>query len=479
MDVEPRVADQLEEDRLGLLVDRPAEGRRIGAVDVGRRDADLRQGVGEQVVRAAVERRRRDDVVAGPGEVEDRQRLGRLAGGDAEGRDAALERGDALLEDVGRRVHDPGVDVPELLEPEQPRGVRGVIEDVARGGVDRDGPGVRRRVGLLAASGGPGSPGGRWSDRVRPCRVRGALRCGAGVSLGANKKTAAPLWSPRPRDRSVGPAAYVISDVRVTSDPILPRRGRLRIHMFRSGRCQSRSGMVAKTIRDSSTVATETQPSRAGAGRRLRAMTRHPRRRSAPTSPRRSSRRRARSSAASASSPRPTCRPGEVEVRVGWSSVNYKDGLATRADGKVAPDQPAHPRHRPGRRGRRQRRSGLRGRRRRPGPRLRAGRARGTAATASTSACRPAGSCRWRPGLTAARRDGDRDGRVHRGDVRRRARGARPAAGRRAGARDRCEWRRRRHGARDPRRARLRGLGGDRQARRGGAADRRWARPGS
>src|SRR5260221_7090784 len=27
---------------------------------------------------------------------------------------------------------------------------------------------------------------------------------------------------------------------------------------------------------------------------------------------------------------------GEVEVRVAWSSVNYKDGLATRADGKVA-----------------------------------------------------------------------------------------------------------------------------------------------
>jgi len=28
--------------------------------------------------------------------------------------------------------------------------------------------------------------------------------------------------------------------------------------------------------------------------------------------------------------------PGEVEIRVAWSSVNYKDGLATRADGRVA-----------------------------------------------------------------------------------------------------------------------------------------------
>ena len=35
--------------------------------------------------------------------------------------------------------------------------------------------------------------------------------------------------------------------------------------------------------------------------------------------------------------------PGEVEVRVGWSSVNYKDGLATRADGKVARISPLMP----------------------------------------------------------------------------------------------------------------------------------------
>ncbi len=80
-----------------------------------------------------------------------------------EGRDAAFERRDALLEHVGRRVHDPGVDVPELLEPEQPRRVRGVVEDVARGGVDRDGPGVRRRVWLLARVEGAslGAEGGR------------------------------------------------------------------------------------------------------------------------------------------------------------------------------------------------------------------------------------------------------------------------------------------------------------------------------
>ena len=35
--------------------------------------------------------------------------------------------------------------------------------------------------------------------------------------------------------------------------------------------------------------------------------------------------------------------PGEVEIRVGWSCVNYKDGLATRADGKVARMSPLIP----------------------------------------------------------------------------------------------------------------------------------------
>ncbi len=35
--------------------------------------------------------------------------------------------------------------------------------------------------------------------------------------------------------------------------------------------------------------------------------------------------------------------PGEVEIRVGWSSVNYKDGLATIANGKVARISPLIP----------------------------------------------------------------------------------------------------------------------------------------
>src|SRR4029077_10377581 len=34
---------------------------------------------------------------------------------------------------------------------------------------------------------------------------------------------------------------------------------------------------------------------------------------------------------------------GEVEIRVAWSSVNFKDGLAATADGKVARSYPLVP----------------------------------------------------------------------------------------------------------------------------------------
>ena len=89
----------------------------------------------------------------------------------------------------------------------------------------------------------------------------------------------------------------------------------------------------------------------------------------------------------------PDLPPGEVEIRVEWSSVNFKDGLATRFDGKVARISPLIPgidlagrssqaRTRPSRSVRACLRTGT------------TWVSHGTAATPSTSACRPAGSSR-------------------------------------------------------------------------------------
>ena len=63
--------------------------------------------------------------------------------------DAAFERGNALLENVGRRIHDARVDVAEFLQGEQARSVVGVVEDIRGGLVDGHGAGSGRGVDLL------------------------------------------------------------------------------------------------------------------------------------------------------------------------------------------------------------------------------------------------------------------------------------------------------------------------------------------
>ena len=157
---------------------------------------------------------------------------------------------------------------------------------------------------------------------------------------------------------------------------------------------------------------------------------------------------------------------GEVEIRVSWSSVNYKDGLATRADGKVARISPLI-----------------------PGidlagevvassdPSIEVG-AEVLAHGYELGVSRHGGYAEYQrvpadwvvplpPGLPArdAMAIGTAGFTAAMSVVALEERGLRPADGPVlvTGA----SRRRRRHGARDPRRPRLRGLGGDRQARRG------------
>ena len=63
-DIAARVADRLAEHGFGFFVDQLAEGIRIAVVGEADFDAVLRQGVGKEVVGAAVKRAGRDDVVA-------------------------------------------------------------------------------------------------------------------------------------------------------------------------------------------------------------------------------------------------------------------------------------------------------------------------------------------------------------------------------------------------------------------------------
>ena len=90
-----------------------------------------------------------DKGVARLREVQDGERLRGLAGRRRDRRDAPLERREAALEDVGRGVHEARVDVSELAQAEEARGVLRPVEDVRRRRVDRHGPRVRGGVGGL------------------------------------------------------------------------------------------------------------------------------------------------------------------------------------------------------------------------------------------------------------------------------------------------------------------------------------------
>ena len=136
---------------------RRARRRDRRVVDEADLDAQLGQRVVEEVVRPAVERRARHDVIAGLRQGEHGHGLGGLTRGDGEragdpdgGLGATFEVGHARLEDPLGGVHDPRVDVAHLFEGEQRGAVRGVAELVGGGLVDGHRPRPGGRVRLLA-----------------------------------------------------------------------------------------------------------------------------------------------------------------------------------------------------------------------------------------------------------------------------------------------------------------------------------------
>ncbi len=111
------IADGLAEEGLGVVAGGGAPGVEVvGILDEADLDAQLGQGVVEEVVGAAVERGAGHDVIAGLGQGQHGHRLGGLARchrertGDTDGRlGATLEVGHPRLEHALRGVHDPRV----------------------------------------------------------------------------------------------------------------------------------------------------------------------------------------------------------------------------------------------------------------------------------------------------------------------------------------------------------------------------------
>ena len=229
---------------------------------------------------------------------------------------------------------------------------------------------------------GPGPWEGRW---VRRSPV---------VSVGGNKKAAAPVWNCGPGTSSVVPRPVV--RLRVTSDPILRTAGPpAHTHVpgdLGVGHGPRMVAHVGANRQPSDVQSQRSLGSRPATGRRLAAMSAIPATFRAYVAEKVDDRveRGVRDFARG----RPAARRGRDPGRLVERQLQGRPGDAGRRQGR--PDQPAHPGHRPGRRGHRQRRPGDRGRRGRSWPTATSWASRATAGTPSTSACRPAGSCRSR-----------------------------------------------------------------------------------
>lgn len=140
--IETGVADGLTEEGLGLGGDGGGEVLRVFWINEFYVDAELREDVVKLCVGTAVEVVGRDDFVSGLGEVDDGIKDGAGAGGDAEAGGSTLEGGDALLEHVGRWVHQPGVDITEFAETEEVGCVLGIVKDERTGLVEGNRAGV-------------------------------------------------------------------------------------------------------------------------------------------------------------------------------------------------------------------------------------------------------------------------------------------------------------------------------------------------
>ena len=149
--LEAGIADRLGDDEPRFRPDGRLEAGEIARLDEGRGDAEARQRMRQEVDGAAIERgRRRRCGRLAPISVAMARCMAAMPLAVRDRADAVLERRQPFLEHRRRRVGDAGVDVAGALEVEQRGGMVGVLEDVGRCLVDRNGARAGDRIGVLA-----------------------------------------------------------------------------------------------------------------------------------------------------------------------------------------------------------------------------------------------------------------------------------------------------------------------------------------
>ena len=229
-DFQLRVRQRLAEPGAGAVVGGPGEVLRVVMADEADLDPELLQRLGQEGHRAAIEIGRGDDVVAGPGDVGERDEGRRLPRGERQRRGAAFERGEPFLEDVLGRVLDAGIDLSDLLQGEEAGSVGGVLE-LERGVlVDRH----RHRAGGRVRP--PAAAVEREGFGVKAGRghVPGSLSCGclrmAGKSRPYPSSFSGASWKDTPRNGPRGVRPFPPRDRRTRgrhrAGPLANRRGR-------------------------------------------------------------------------------------------------------------------------------------------------------------------------------------------------------------------------------------------------------------
>jgi len=101
-------------------------------------------------VASAVEILAEDKLIPRLAEVDDGVENGAGAGRHGQGRRPALKRRDPLLQHILRRVHQPGINIPQLLQAEKIGRMLGILEDIRAGSVNRHRPRQSGGIRLLS-----------------------------------------------------------------------------------------------------------------------------------------------------------------------------------------------------------------------------------------------------------------------------------------------------------------------------------------
>ena len=156
-DVNRRIADAVAINETGAGVAKAGDVFRMRRVNKAHFNTLQRQSVGKKIVSAAIKRAGGDDIVARADNRLDGISNRRHTARDRQCANAALNRGEALLQNGGSRVHDAGVNIAGDIEIKKIGAVLRIIEGIAGGLINGNGDGAGGRVGTVSGVNGKGS----------------------------------------------------------------------------------------------------------------------------------------------------------------------------------------------------------------------------------------------------------------------------------------------------------------------------------